>query len=338
MDKLTPMREEPIVSKERIIQIAVAVLVVATALLIWGMADRADAAPAESNTVIQITDDESGGNVYEVKSEGGKITILEDGEPLPEDRILRKGKTLILLDENGRAVFQALVGENGDIEYSENIRGSMRIPRVPRSPRMSGLYIGISAGRVDGALATQLGLEKGQGILVDRVFEDSPAAKAGLEKYDIISKIDGETVDSVGDLRSRLSKMEEGQSLSLTVLRSGKSREFTVLPEKRKGERVFYMGEAPELGDPPAPPEAFFFDEDGGWNVRIPELPENPGSVRFFGDDDDIAVYAPPTEFKQALQWREQESQEREAQLQEMEKRLERLEAMLQELIDQKQR
>lgn len=336
MSKTNPLREEPAVRMERFVQIAVAILVVAIALLIWGMVERAEASQ-RSATVIQLTDDESGGAEYEVRSEDGKLTILENGKPMPEDRILRKGKTLILLDEEGRAVFQALVGENGEIEYSENLRGSMRIPRVPRPldiPRSPSLHIGVSAQRIDGALAAQLGLERGQGITLSRVFEDSPASKAGLQRYDIITEIDGEAVGSVGELRKKLRDMEEGQSMTLTVIREGKSRKVEVTPELRSGERVLFIGEAPEIGDPPAPPSFYRFDSDGDWTVQLDELNDAPGSVRFFGDDEGVAVLAPGM----ALEKYQAELQTREEQLQKMEERLAKLEKMLEELLEQQKR
>lgn len=338
MNKSTPMREEFGVKKERFIQVTVAVLVVAAALLIWGMLDRADAAPSQSTTVIRLTDDESGGNTYEVKSSDGQLTILENGEPMPEDRILRKGKTLILLGEDGRAVFQALVDEDGKVEYSENMRGSMWVPRAPRFPATPSLYVGISAGQVDGALAAQLGIEKGQGILVSRVFPDSPATKAGLEKHDIITEIDGEAVGSVTDLRKRLGDMETGQAMTLTVLRAAQSRKIEIQPEERDGERVLFFGETPEIGDPPAPPAFYHSAGEGTWNVQLRELSENPGSVRFFGDGDDIAVYAPDADLEADYARQKAELEEREAQMEEMEERLKRLEAMLQELLEQKER
>ena len=77
------------------------------------------------------------------------------------------------------------------------------------------------------------------GVVVLRVAPDSGAAEAGLigvrvgrngdvSPGDIITAVQGKPVDSVGKLASRLDDFRVGDSVRLTVLRNGKSREVTV--------------------------------------------------------------------------------------------------------------
>ena len=77
------------------------------------------------------------------------------------------------------------------------------------------------------------------GVVVLRVAPDSGAADAGLigvrvgrngdvSPGDIITAVQGKPVDSVGKLASRLDDFRVGDSVHLTVLRNGKSREVTV--------------------------------------------------------------------------------------------------------------
>lgn len=78
-------------------------------------------------------------------------------------------------------------------------------------------------------------LAEGKGVKVLNVDEDTPAAKAGLQKDDIITGIDDTAVNSVDELKGKIKDLKEGSSLTLTFLRSGKTQSATVtLPKKLK--------------------------------------------------------------------------------------------------------
>ncbi|MCP3027455.1 S1C family serine protease [Halobacillus sp. A5] len=68
-----------------------------------------------------------------------------------------------------------------------------------------------------------------QGVLVGGVEEGSPAAEAGLEKYDVITQIDEEEVDSLMSLRQYLySDVEPGDTINVTVYRNGEQTEASL--------------------------------------------------------------------------------------------------------------
>lgn len=55
------------------------------------------------------------------------------------------------------------------------------------------------------------------GVLVMEVIEGGAAEKAGIEKSDIITKINGQKVSSMSELQSRLEYYEKGKSVTLTI-------------------------------------------------------------------------------------------------------------------------
>jgi serine protease Do len=65
-------------------------------------------------------------------------------------------------------------------------------------------------------------LEQESGALVELVSEDSPAARAGLSKGDIIVGVSGRRIDNVGALRNAVALLEPGARARLKVLRGGK--------------------------------------------------------------------------------------------------------------------
>lgn len=89
--------------------------------------------------------------------------------------------------------------------------------------------IGVSTEQLSKQLAEYFGVT--EGILITSVTENSPAAKAGLKAGDVITAVDGEKVDSPGDVSRAINKKEEG-SITLTVVRDRSPRSVTVTPEK----------------------------------------------------------------------------------------------------------
>ena len=89
--------------------------------------------------------------------------------------------------------------------------------------------IGVATQPLSKQLAEYFGVT--EGILITSVTENSPAAKAGLKAGDVITAVDGEKVDSPGDVSRAINKKEEGP-VTLTVVRDRNSRSVTVTPEK----------------------------------------------------------------------------------------------------------
>lgn len=78
-------------------------------------------------------------------------------------------------------------------------------------------------------------LAEGKGVKVLNVDEDTPAAKAGLRKDDVITEIDGTAVNSVDELKGKIKDLKEGSSLRVTFQRSSKTQSATLtLPKKLK--------------------------------------------------------------------------------------------------------
>ncbi|MDX1930384.1 MAG: PDZ domain-containing protein [Pirellulaceae bacterium] len=100
-------------------------------------------------------------------------------------------------------------------------------------------WLGIALKPVEGDLATYIGST--DGVLVDSVYPDSPASKAGLEKGDIVVAV-GE--QKLTDPKSLLAQMltiktdDEGKApaLKLKVLRKGESKAIELTPVARPAE------------------------------------------------------------------------------------------------------
>lgn len=95
-----------------------------------------------------------------------------------------------------------------------------------------GRRIGVSTMQLNKQLADYFGIADGKGVLVTSVTEDGPAAKAGVKAGDVITAIDGEAVDSPGDISRAISRKKEGE-VTLTVIRNKSQQMFRVTPSER---------------------------------------------------------------------------------------------------------
>lgn len=78
-------------------------------------------------------------------------------------------------------------------------------------------------------------LEEGDGVKILNVEENSAAAKAGLQKNDIITQFNNQNIKDLDKLRRELSDMQAGDSFKIGYKRNGKSMETTIkYPKKLK--------------------------------------------------------------------------------------------------------
>ena len=100
--------------------------------------------------------------------------------------------------------------------------------------------IGVGIQDITPDLRDAFDLQKGQfGVLVTKVFEDSPAARAGIKSGDIIIEVDGKTTGSTAQLRSRIGVKEVGDTVRLLILRNGEQMLLTMKvgsPQSRQAQ------------------------------------------------------------------------------------------------------
>jgi serine protease Do len=113
-----------------------------------------------------------------------------------------------------------------------------------------GRRIGITTTQLTKQLADYFGITSGRGLLVTSVTENSPAARAGLKAGDVITEVDGEKVESSGDLSRAVNRKNEG-AVTLKVMRDRSPMTLTVTPEKREAGAISITPELfeIELGD-----------------------------------------------------------------------------------------
>ena len=97
-----------------------------------------------------------------------------------------------------------------------------------------GSSLGISVDTLSPQLAEYFGTK--EGVLVTTVNDDSTAAKAGMKAGDVITAINGSTVNDPADLRRRIQDLDEGDEFTISVIRDRKPQ--TLKAKLERAERI----------------------------------------------------------------------------------------------------
>jgi len=80
-------------------------------------------------------------------------------------------------------------------------------------------WLGVGIQAVTADLAAKFGVTEGEGVLVNEVFENDPAARGGIKPGDVITKIDGKTVDTPNTLSRLIAAIPPGAVANVEVVR-----------------------------------------------------------------------------------------------------------------------
>ncbi len=215
----------------------------------WVQDGAVSSASGTGEGYVQLSVDNDNGQLLLVLH-GDTVTALLDGQVLPADRVVREGDKLTVRGVGGESLFEVRVipGTHSlvhpyDAKAWAVTPGGLYATGAGWSGTGYGVaerrkLIGITTASVDEALRAQLGLED-EAFLVESVNDDMPADRGGMQPWDVVTAIEGEPGASTDRLREALDGKEPGETLSLTVLRKGESRELTLTVEEPRETGVF---------------------------------------------------------------------------------------------------
>jgi len=83
-------------------------------------------------------------------------------------------------------------------------------------------WLGVSIQDLNEDLKNYFGIKEKNGVIVVRVFKNSPAEKAGIKEGDLILKFDSASVSDTRELVSLVNRSEVGKVVTATILRGTK--------------------------------------------------------------------------------------------------------------------
>ena len=83
-------------------------------------------------------------------------------------------------------------------------------------------FLGVNPMEMTDELANQSGLKNLKGVYVANVNDRSSAAEAGLQKGDVITKVDNKAISSIPELLEKVGSKRPGDAVSIEYMRNGK--------------------------------------------------------------------------------------------------------------------
>lgn len=169
----------------------------------------------------------------------GRRTGLGDGSSfqdfLQTDAPINQGNSGgALVNVNGELVginSQILSQSGGSIGIGFAIPSNMAkivMEQLLESGKVRRGMLGVNIQDINSDLAKTLDLSEASGVIVSNVRQGSAADKAGIKRGDVITKINGETVEDGNYLRNKVAATTPGTEVTLTVNRDKKDQNVKV--------------------------------------------------------------------------------------------------------------
>jgi serine protease Do len=121
-----------------------------------------------------------------------------------------------------------------------------------------GSWLGVEVQEVTADFAKEHKLSAERGVVLGKVIDDSPAAKAGLKENDVITEMNGQRVEGTAQFRRMIREIPSGRAVQFGIVRDGRAQSISVTLGKAEQRHRLWTA--------PAAPGTFTF--------RMPDLPE----------------------------------------------------------------
>ena len=89
-------------------------------------------------------------------------------------------------------------------------------------------WLGASGQSVSSEIAEALGLDRPLGVIVNQIYQDSPAEDAGIQIGDVLTGVNGKEILDSENLRYRLATLVVGERAEVSIMRDGRPRQVSV--------------------------------------------------------------------------------------------------------------
>lgn len=94
-------------------------------------------------------------------------------------------------------------------------------------------WLGVSIQPITDDIAAAIGFDAAKGALIADVSADTPAARAGLKRGDIVTAVNGTAVDGPRDLTRLVATAKPGTEVTIAILRAGQPTDVAVTLSQR---------------------------------------------------------------------------------------------------------
>jgi serine protease Do len=95
-------------------------------------------------------------------------------------------------------------------------------------------WLGVAIQDLTPDLAKGLDIKTDHGVVISDVLENGPAARAGIQTGDVVTKLNGDPLANASTLRNLIAMLGPGTSAKLTINRHGEAKDISVKLEQKK--------------------------------------------------------------------------------------------------------
>lgn len=157
-----------------------------------------------------------------------------------------KGTVTITIEKDGKTETKTVQLDGPDKEALakkafDSLHGAVTILEIPKK---KVTYLGVMLAEAAGAGAELGGsdLPAGAGLAITGVTDDSPAAKAGLQSGDVLTRLNDQILVNPPQFTTLIRGKKEGETIKLAFLRHGESKDAAITLAAREEEAPSFGG------------------------------------------------------------------------------------------------
>jgi len=121
------------------------------------------------------------------------------------------------------------------------------IPQLETKGTVTRGWLGVGIQEITPALEQSFSLKDQKGALVADVYSGSPAAEAGIQAGDVITRFDGNQINDPKDLSQSVASTSVGKTVDVTLIRDGKTVERSVeVGEMEDSQKISRQSPSPK--------------------------------------------------------------------------------------------
>lgn len=186
-----------------------------------------------------------------VSAKGRSINILGENSKAPVESFIQtdaavnpgnSGGALVDLNGNLIGINTAIASQTGQFAgYSFAVPSSIAHKVVEDISKFGSVrrgYLGVGISEVDGEKVKSYDLKVDEGVRVENFSEQSAARESGIKVGDVITKIDGQAIESVAQLQEAIAQHKPSDKVIVNVNRDGAEKAITVTLKSSAGTLV----------------------------------------------------------------------------------------------------
>jgi serine protease Do len=109
------------------------------------------------------------------------------------------------------------------------------LPQLEKNGKIRMGYLGVGLDELTPQAASYLGLKDSEGVIITSVDPKGPAARGGVQPYDVVREFNGREIKNVQVLQDAVADAPIGTKAKMKVVREGRERTLELTPIERPG-------------------------------------------------------------------------------------------------------